>query len=98
MPIEGVKNLIVVASGKGGVGKTTVAVNLAIALSRMGSAVGLLDADIYGHSVPRMLGVTAACYAVAHLTLFCVDHKWNLVMVASEIALRCAQAALERPR
>src|SRR5580704_12089189 len=56
MPIEGVKNLIVVASGKGGVGKTTVAVNLAIALSRMGSAVGLLDADVYGPNVPLMLG------------------------------------------
>jgi ATP-binding protein involved in chromosome partitioning len=55
-PIEGVKNLIAVASGKGGVGKTTVAVNLAIALERMGAAVGLLDADVYGPNVPLMLG------------------------------------------
>ncbi len=54
----GVKNLIAVASGKGGVGKTTVAVNLAIALSRLGSAVGLLDADVYGPNVPVMLGST----------------------------------------
>ena len=56
--IPGVKNLIVVASGKGGVGKTTVAVNLAIALQVMGAAVGLLDADVYGPNVPTMLGAT----------------------------------------
>lgn len=56
--VAGVKNLVAVASGKGGVGKTTVAVNLAIALVRMGAAVGLLDADIYGPNVPLMLGTT----------------------------------------
>ena len=56
LPIEGVKNLVAVASGKGGVGKTTVAVNLAIALKRLGAAVGLLDADVYGPNVPIMLG------------------------------------------
>jgi ATP-binding protein involved in chromosome partitioning len=55
-PIAGVKYLIAVASGKGGVGKTTVAVNLAIALKNMGLAVGLLDADVYGPNVPVMLG------------------------------------------
>lgn len=55
-PIEGVKNLITIASGKGGVGKTTVAVNLAIALKNLGSSVGLLDADVYGPNVPVMLG------------------------------------------
>jgi len=54
-PIEGVKNLIAVASGKGGVGKTTTAVNLSLALTRMGASVGLLDADIYGPNVPVML-------------------------------------------
>jgi ATP-binding protein involved in chromosome partitioning len=48
-----------IASGKGGVGKSSVTVNLAVALAAMGRKVGLLDADIYGHSVPRMLGVTA---------------------------------------
>ncbi|HXQ26896.1 MAG TPA: Mrp/NBP35 family ATP-binding protein [Candidatus Acidoferrales bacterium] len=57
-PIPGVKNLIAVASGKGGVGKTTVAVNLAIALKNMGATVGLLDADVYGPNVPVMLGTT----------------------------------------
>jgi len=56
--IEGVKNLIAVASGKGGVGKTTIAVNLAIALKNMGASVGLLDADVYGPNVPVMLGTT----------------------------------------
>jgi len=55
LPIEGVKNLVAVASGKGGVGKTTVAVNLAIALQRLGASVGLLDADVYGPNVPIML-------------------------------------------
>ncbi len=57
-PIPGVKNIVAVASGKGGVGKTTCAVNLAISLSRMGARVGLLDADIYGPNVPVMLGTT----------------------------------------
>jgi ATP-binding protein involved in chromosome partitioning len=56
-PIPGVKNLIAVASGKGGVGKSTVAANIALALSAEGATVGVLDADIYGPSQPHMLGV-----------------------------------------
>jgi ATP-binding protein involved in chromosome partitioning len=55
--VPGVKAIIAVASGKGGVGKSTVASNLALALARQGHAVGLLDADIYGPSQPRMLGI-----------------------------------------
>ncbi|HEX7126338.1 MAG TPA: Mrp/NBP35 family ATP-binding protein, partial [Thermodesulfobacteriota bacterium] len=57
--LAGVKRVVAVASGKGGVGKSTAAVNLALALARLGLAVGLMDADVYGPSVPLMLGVSA---------------------------------------
>ena len=60
LPIGGVRHLIAVGSGKGGVGKTTVAVNLALALTRLGQRVGLLDADVYGPNVPLMLGINEA--------------------------------------
>ncbi len=62
--IEGVKNMIAVGSGKGGVGKTTVTVNLAVALAQSGAAVGLMDADIYGPNVPLMLGIEGQPHAV----------------------------------
>jgi ATP-binding protein involved in chromosome partitioning len=57
LPIPGVKNLIAVGSGKGGVGKTTVAVNLAIGLAKLGHPTGLMDADVYGPNVPLMMGI-----------------------------------------
>lgn len=58
-PIQGVRNTIAVASGKGGVGKSTVAANLAVALAQAGAKVGLLDADVYGPSIPLMMGQSA---------------------------------------
>lgn len=57
-PLPGIKNLVAIASGKGGVGKSTVAVHVALALRQEGGRVGLLDADIYGPSLPRMLGLS----------------------------------------
>jgi ATP-binding protein involved in chromosome partitioning len=58
-PLPGVNNIVAIGSGKGGVGKTTIAVNLAIALAKMGHRTGLLDADVYGPNVPLMLGTSA---------------------------------------
>ena len=81
MPIPGVKSLIAVASGKGGVGKTTVAVNLAIALQRLGAAVGLLDADVYGPNVPLMLGTTEQPQALDERTILPVD-AYGLKMIS----------------
>ena len=57
-PLPGIAHVVAVGTGKGGVGKTTVAVNLAVALGKLGYRVGLLDADIYGPNVPMMLGQT----------------------------------------
>ena len=65
-PLPGVSNIIAVGSGKGGVGKTTLSVNLALALAKMGHKVGLLDADVYGPNVPLMLGTNAQPRAVSN--------------------------------
>src|ERR1700732_2144244 len=79
-PIPGVKNLVAIASGKGGVGKTTVAVNLALALSRLGASVGLLDADVYGPNVPIMLGTTEQPQALSEREIIPVEaHGLRLI-------------------
>ena len=64
LPIPGVKNLIAVGSGKGGVGKTTVSVNLAVGLAALGYKVGLMDADVYGPNVPLMMGINQTPMAI----------------------------------
>jgi ATP-binding protein involved in chromosome partitioning len=65
-PLPGVANIIAVGSGKGGVGKTTLSVNLAVAMAKLGYRVGLLDADVYGPNVPLMLGTNAQPKAVSN--------------------------------
>ena len=64
LPIPGVQNIIAIGSGKGGVGKSTIAVNLAITMAKLGYQVGLLDADVYGPNVPLMMGVRETPHAI----------------------------------
>lgn len=71
-----------IASGKGGVGKSSVTVNLAVALANRGLSVGVLDADIYGHSVPRMMGVTALPTAVESMILPPIGHGVRVISIA----------------
>jgi ATP-binding protein involved in chromosome partitioning len=78
-PVEGVTNLIAVGSGKGGVGKTTVSVNLAIALASQGLKVGLMDADVYGPNVPLMMGTRANPHAIGEKIQPIVSHNVKLM-------------------
>jgi len=92
--IPGVKNTIAVASGKGGVGKSTVAVNLAVALAREGARVGLLDADVYGPSVPLMMGVTEKPQ-MRDKRLIPVE-KWGVSVMSIGFFIESAQAVIWR--
>jgi ATP-binding protein involved in chromosome partitioning len=91
-----VKNIIGVASGKGGVGKTTVSVNLALALAQTGAKVGLLDADIYGPSVPLMLGMGKSAMEVDNNKLQPVESHGLKVVSFGFFAEQAHQAAIYR--
>ncbi|HEY2931013.1 MAG TPA: iron-sulfur cluster carrier protein ApbC [Acidobacteriota bacterium] len=80
--LEGVKNTIAVASGKGGVGKSTVSANIALALQRSGASVGLLDADIYGPSIPVILGIKARP-AVTEKNLLIPVEQYGLKVISA---------------
>jgi ATP-binding protein involved in chromosome partitioning len=82
VPVPGVKNIIAVGAGKGGVGKTTVAVNLAIALSQAGSRVGMIDGDIYGPNVPIMLGIRTQLIAEGEKIAPAQQYGMQLVSMA----------------
>ena len=84
--LTGVKNIIAVASGKGGVGKSTVSTNLAIALSLTGAKVGLMDADIWGPSIPIMCGIHSKPMATKDEKILPIE-KFNIKMMS--IGLHC---------
>jgi ATP-binding protein involved in chromosome partitioning len=90
--LPGVKNLLAVASGKGGVGKSTVAANLALALHKQGSKVGLMDADIYGPSVPIMMGL----HGVDPQTTAFPMEKFGLRLMSMGFIVKPEQAVIWR--
>jgi len=96
--MKGVKNIVAVASGKGGVGKSTVALNLSLALAKTGSKVGLLDADIYGPSIPLMLGMTGTMMEVDQEKKKLIPPESNGIKVVSFgfFAEQAHQAAIYR--
>ena len=97
--LPGVKNIIAVSSGKGGVGKSTVSVNLAIALARLGYSVGLLDCDIFGPSIPKMLGCEdARPYAVKKddRDLICPIEQYGVKMLSIGFFVSPSTATLWR--
>jgi len=82
LPIPGVQNIIAVGSGKGGVGKSTIAVNLAVTLAKLGYATGLMDADVYGPNVPLMMGVRQTPHAIGQRIQPIETHGVRLMSMA----------------
>ena len=94
--LPGVKNIIAVASGKGGVGKSTVSTNLAIALSMTGARVGLMDADIYGPSIPQMMGIPITSPKVGEANKFFPHEKYGLKVVSAAFLTKQGQPLMLR--
>lgn len=95
-PITGIQNVYVVGSGKGGVGKSTVAVNLAFALQQLGRAVGLIDADLYGPSVPRMTGTSHLRPQIDETNKMLPIQKFGLKMMSIGFLVDESQAVVWR--
>ena len=94
--LPGVKNTIAVASGKGGVGKSTVAVNLAVALAQEGAAVGLVDADVYGPSIPLMMGIKAGERPRVHNQRLQPMENWGVKLMSIGFLVDPMQAVIWR--
>src|SRR4030067_2990818 len=92
--ISGIKHKIIVLSGKGGVGKSTVATNIAVALSLKGKKVGLMDVDIHGPSIPKMLGLESAKLRGSDEGMLAVDYSDNLKVMSIGFILRDQKDAI----